>query len=264
MHDTSLIKGVLDFRIFIKNFIEFPLFGVKHKNMIDNLKPCVFDPVKDKDCPIFSIDYILSQAENDSNERDLMLRYGGVVGIKIDWSYCNLDRSVKLCKPKYAFARLDVPYREKPFSVGFNFRYATNWKTGNDDFRILTKAYGLRFIIATSGKAGKFDMITLSLNVGSLVGIFGLATLICDAIILHFSRKAHLYRTRIIETVNLKNRSKDRRETSKSFMENNNDTQVDSPLDKRTEVDWKPVETSMNSPEETINLFSENPSNSNK
>lgn len=200
-----LIKGVLRFRIFIKNFIEFPTFHVKHKNMIDNLKPCLYDPVKHKDCPIFSIDYIINQAEKDSNERDLILRYGGVVGVKIDWD-CNLDRNIKLCKPEYTFARLDVPYSEKPFSVGFNFRFGSTWKHDQDYLRILTKAYGLRLIIATSGKAGKFDLITLSLNIGSLVGIFGLATFVCDAIILHLSKKADVYRKHVFEMVHLRTR----------------------------------------------------------
>ncbi|CAF3183133.1 unnamed protein product [Rotaria socialis] len=199
------IRGPLGFRIFIKNFIEFPAFGVKHKNMVADLKPCVFHPTDDKDCPIFPLDYIVNQAENDSNERDLMLQYGGVIGVKLNW-ICNLDRNIKMCKPQYSFARLDVPYREKPFSVGFNFRYASTWKHERGQFRTLTKVYGLRFIIATSGKAGKFDFITLSLNIGSLVGIFGLATFVCDIIILNLSKRAKLYRKHICETVHFRTR----------------------------------------------------------
>ncbi|CAF2037217.1 unnamed protein product [Rotaria magnacalcarata] len=201
----TFIRGVLDFRIFIKNFIEFPVFGVKHKNMADDLKPCVFHPKDDKHCPIFTLDYIVNQAENGSNERDLMLQYGGVISIKLDWD-CNLDRNIKICKPAYSFARLDVPYREKPFSVGFNFRYASTWKHERDQFRTLTKAYGLRFIIATSGKAGKFDFIRLSLNIGSLVGIFGLATFFCDIIILHLSKGAKLYRKHVFEMAHFRTR----------------------------------------------------------
>ncbi|CAF1144674.1 unnamed protein product, partial [Rotaria magnacalcarata] len=201
----KFIRGVLDFRIFVKNFIEFPVFGVKHKNMADDLKPCVFHPKDDKHCPIFTLDYIVNQAENGSNERDLMLQYGGVISIKLDWD-CNLDRNIKICKPAYSFARLDVPYREKPFSVGFNFRYASTWKHERDQFRTLTKAYGLRFIIATSGQAGKFDFIRLSLNIGSLVGIFGLATFFCDIIILHLSKGAKLYRKHVFEMAHFRTR----------------------------------------------------------
>ena len=200
-----LIRDVLNFTIFIKNFIEFPAFSVKHKNMVDNLKPCIHHPVQHKDCPIFSIDYIINEAEKDQRERELMLRYGGVISVKLNWN-CNLDRHLQFCKPVYSFARLDVPFRERPFSIGFNFRFASHWKADQIDHRTLTKAYGLRLIIAVSGKAGKFDFITLSLNTGSLVGIFGLATFLCDIILLHLSKEARLYRAHVFESVHLRTR----------------------------------------------------------
>jgi hypothetical protein len=200
-----LINEVLNFTLFIKNFIEFPAFHVKHKNMVDNLKPCVFHPENAKDCPIFRLNYIIDQAEQNATERSLMLQYGGVISIKLDWD-CNLDRSIKLCKPKYSFTRLDVPFRENPFSFGFNFRYASYWKHNSKTYRSLTKAYGFRFIIAVSGKAGKFDLITLTLNTGSIVGIFGLATFFCDIILLHLSKQARIYRKHVFEAVHLKTR----------------------------------------------------------
>ena len=201
-----LVKEVLNFTLFIKNFIEFPTFNVKHKNLVDELKPCVFDPENNLDCPIFSIDYIINQAEKDPKERELMLRFGGVIRVQVQWD-CNLDRKLKLCKPVYSFARLDVPFRDKPFSFGFNFRHGSYWKHEGDHFRTLTKAYGLRLIITVSGKAGKFDFITLTFNIGSLVGIFGLATFLCDIVLLHLSRKAHLYRNHVFETVHLRTRT---------------------------------------------------------
>ncbi|CAF0893724.1 unnamed protein product [Rotaria sordida] len=200
---SMYVQGVPKFTIFIKTFIEFPLFGIKTKNMVDNLKPCVFDSVYNKDCPIFTIDYMLKEAEYDITERDLMLRYGGVINIKLHWN-CNLDRNVKLCKPEYTFTRLDVPFREKPFSVGFNFRYTSTWKQNEEHFRTLTKAYGLRFIITVSGNAGKFNFITLTLNIGSLIGIFGIATFVSDVIVLYISKKAGVYRNYVFEKVHLK------------------------------------------------------------
>ena len=206
--DTSpmLIQDVLNFTIFIKNFIEFPTFDVKHKNMVDNLKPCVFHEKTDKDCPIYTIGYILKEAEKNASELELMLKFGGVVRMKIDWD-CNLDRDIRACKPEYSFARLDVPFRDRPFSKGFNFRYASHWKHQEKTFRTLTKAYGLRLIVTVSGKAGKFDLITLTLNIGSVVGIFGLATFLCDIILLHLSKQARIYRKHVFETVHLKTRA---------------------------------------------------------
>jgi hypothetical protein len=189
--------------------------------MVDELKPCVFHPENDKDCPIFGIDYIINQAEKDLTERDLLLRYGGVIRVKLDWD-CNLDRKIKLCKPKYSFARLDVPFRDKPFSIGYNFRHASYWKYDQTNFRTLTKAFGFRLIITVSGKAGKFDFITLSLNTGSLVGIFGLATFFCDIILLHISRQARIYRNHVFEAVHLGTRDNSVFHASKSLRQNDN------------------------------------------
>ncbi|CAF0944451.1 unnamed protein product [Adineta steineri] len=200
---STVIREIPHFTIFIKNFIEFPTFNVKHKNMAGNLKPCVFHPKKNTDCPIFGLDYILEEAEKNETERQLMLLYGGVISVKLDWD-CNLDRNIKLCKPVYTFDRLDTPFHEERFSIGFNFRFASHWKDNETYLRLLRKAYGLRFIVSVSGKAGKFDFITLTLNTGSLVGIFGLATFLCDYILLNLTEKASMYREQIFHRVNPK------------------------------------------------------------
>ena len=200
LRPPTVINEILNFTIFIKNFIEYPVFNIKHKNMVENLRPCIFHPNSSKDCPIFSLDYIINEAEHDDHERELMLRYGGVIRVKIDWD-CNLDRHISSCKPHYSFARLDAPYRDETFSVGFNFRFAYHWKRDEKYVRALTKAYGLRLIISVSGKAGKFDFITLTLNTGSLVGIFGLATFVCDFILLHLTKKASIYRNFVFQRV---------------------------------------------------------------
>lgn len=196
--DRTIIRETRNFTIFIKNFIEFPTFKVKHKNMVEHLKTCVYHPTESRDCPIFRLDYIISEAEKNRTEREVMLLSGGVIRAKIDWD-CNLDRSIKLCRPKYSFARLDAPSYEETFSPGFNFRFATHWKYRKTYLRSLKKAFGLRLIISVSGKAGKFDFITLTLNLGSLVGIFGLATFFCDWILLNLSKKSYIYRDYIFE-----------------------------------------------------------------
>jgi len=168
--------------------------------MVENLKPCIYHPSEDTDCPIFRLDHIINAAEKNLTERELMLLAGGVIRVKLDWD-CDLDRSIKLCKPQYSFARLDAPFYEETFSFGFNFRFASHWKYGQDDVRSLKKAFGLRLIITVSGKAGKFDFITLTLNTGSLVGIFGLATFFCDIILLNLTKKASIYRDYVFQRV---------------------------------------------------------------
>ena len=168
--------------------------------MVENLRPCVFHPKDDKDCPIFRLDYIIREAEKNATEQEIMLRAGGVIRAKLDWD-CNLDRRISLCKPTYSFARLDTPSHEEKFSLGFNFRFAYHWKQAEIYSRSLKKAFGLRLIVSVSGKAGKFDFITLTLNTGSLVGIFGLATFVCDIILLHLTKKAPVYRDFVFQRV---------------------------------------------------------------
>jgi P2X purinoceptor 1 len=168
--------------------------------MVDNLRSCIYHPIENPDCPIFRLDHILDSAEKNRTERDLILKAGGVIRVKLDWD-CNLDRSIKLCRPQYSFARLDTPFHEEAFSPGFNFRFASHWKYGESYLRSLKKAYGLRLIISVSGKAGKFDFITLTLNTGSLVGIFGLATFFCDLVLLNLTKKASVYRDYVFQRV---------------------------------------------------------------
>jgi hypothetical protein len=170
--------------------------------MAENLRPCIYHPIKHDSCPIFRLDYIIHEAEKNHTEHDIMIRKGGVIRAKLDWD-CNLDRSIKLCRPIYSFARLDTPSYEETFSIGFNFRFASYWKRNRKYVRSLTKAYGLRLIISVSGKAGKFDFITLTLNTGSLIGIFGLATFVCDLILLNLTHKASVYRDMIFQRVHL-------------------------------------------------------------
>lgn len=69
----------------------------------------------------------------------------------------------------FSWNRIDNS-RVKSFSSGFNFRYAnyyylpegTEWVEHRD----LYKVFGIRFIFLISGKAGKFDIIPLLINIG--------------------------------------------------------------------------------------------------
>jgi hypothetical protein len=54
-----------------------------------------------------------------------------------------------------------------------------------------------------SGHAGLFDVITLSLNIGSLIGILGLATFICDIVALYVHRQSDVYRQQKFQDVDL-------------------------------------------------------------
>ncbi|CAF4543733.1 unnamed protein product [Rotaria sp. Silwood2] len=195
----------------------------------------------------------MNEAEKNISERNLMLRHGGIISIKIDWD-CNLDRNIKLCKPEYSFARLDVPFHEKPFSRGFNFRYASHWKRNKKHFRTLTKAFGLRLVIAVSGKAGKFNFIKLTLNTGSLVGLFGLATFVCDIVLLHLSKNSSTYRNFVFEIVHLRTRATSSVKVSKKFVQKHADKYPNFNSNIEAELSCETLDNSPRSSRKTVTM----------
>jgi hypothetical protein len=117
-------QHTLNFTIFLKNFIVFKYFNLDRSNIAMDpsyLKKCNYHPVDHPLCPIFRIRTLLDIVELDPDERRLMLQYGGIIHINIDW-FCNLDRGLNRCLPHYAFKRLDIPFKQQPFSEGFGFR----------------------------------------------------------------------------------------------------------------------------------------------
>ncbi len=59
---------------------------------------------------------------------------------------------------------------------------------------MLTKAYGLRFVITVTGRAGKFSFMTVMLTLGSGLGLLSLASIITDMILLNCTKKKSFYR----------------------------------------------------------------------
>lgn len=190
------IDGVLDYRLTVKNSIEFYRFALSRSNFFNHsayFYQCLYHPETDRVCPNFRLGDILNFVEDNATEREKMLIFGAVIRIKIDWM-CNLDLGEEKCQPEYSFGRLDSRSWEEQFSYGFNFRYASHWNIADRSYRTLKKAFGLRFIVTVNGEAGRFDLFVLTLNIGSMIGILGLATVICDILVLHFSRKSCVYR----------------------------------------------------------------------
>ena len=110
---------------------------------------------------------------------------GGVIGINIEWN-CNLDWDFqKYCLPKYTFQILD--------DGGRNFRYANFHE---EHRRTLIKAYGLKFTLKVSGKAGKFDLSNAFIILVTGMGLMGLANLLCELILLKTSNQ---FRKEVVE-----------------------------------------------------------------
>ncbi len=56
------------------------------------------------------------------------------------------------------------------------------------------KAYGLRIIITVNGLAKKFDILVLTISIGSGFELFAIARIFADFVLLKFVNKKKLYR----------------------------------------------------------------------
>ncbi|XP_054595075.1 P2X purinoceptor 3a isoform X1 [Nothobranchius furzeri] len=189
-----------DFTIFIKNSIRFPLFDVTRGNFPStlNITNCTFDKDLDPSCPIFRVQDILRETQQNAS---VLAKKGGEIGINIEWQ-CNLDLNIDRCVPKYSFRRLDAPFENNTISKGYNFRFAKYYKTEKGtEFRTLHKAYAVRFDVMVTGKARKFSLIPTVINVVAALTSIGMGTVVCDVILLNFLRGAEQYKAKKFEEV---------------------------------------------------------------
>ncbi|XP_043924584.1 P2X purinoceptor 7 [Protopterus annectens] len=181
----AVLKSSENFTVLVKNSIKFPKFQYTRRNILPNfnesyLKKCRFHHMRDPYCPVFRLGAILEAAKENFSD---MAIEGGVMAIQINWD-CNLDKWNHKCEPKYSFHRLDNRNVNETLSPGYNFRFARYYKFPNGtEERTLIKAYGIRFDVLVSGKAGKFDIIELIIYIGSTLSYYGLTALLIDLFI---------------------------------------------------------------------------------
>ncbi|KAK9536160.1 hypothetical protein VZT92_005968 [Zoarces viviparus] len=197
--DPALLLSAENYTLFIKNSVTFPIFGVSRSNLVegidyDYIKKCLHEPNDAPLCPIFRLGDIVKLSGFNFEE---IAQEGGAIGIVVDWT-CNLDVDVKHCKPKYSFHGLygnpDETDKARA-SVGYNFRYAKHFLEDNIQKRTLLKVFGIRLDIIVHSLARKFDIIPTLTAIGSGVGIFGVATVVCDLVLLHLLPKRDHYHT---------------------------------------------------------------------
>lgn len=197
------MTDVLNFTIFIKNSIRFPLFDVTRGNFPStmtsgDIKKCLYHPEKNPYCPIFSVRDIFNYTDQDVN---VLATQGGEIGINIEWK-CNLDLDIEKCQPRYSFTRLDAPFAKNAVSKGYNFRFAKYFKTPNGtEYRTLHKAFAIRFDVMVTGNAGKFDTVPTLINLVAAFTSIGLGTVLCDLILLNFLKGAEQYKAKKFEEV---------------------------------------------------------------
>lgn len=206
MPNFNLSKGVPlleteDFTVLIKNNVQFPKFKQSERNIPSDrdpsyLKKCVYDPDKDPLCPIIKLGTIVKQAGEDYNT----LAYkGGVMAIIINWD-CDFDSLSYYCQPKYSFRRLDDA--KAPIAAGYNFRFARYYEKDGKLHRTLFKAYGIRYVVMVYGQGGQFSIVPLLVNLGSGLALLGIATVLCDIVVLYVVKRKSFYRTKKYQVVN--------------------------------------------------------------
>ncbi|XP_016418792.1 P2X purinoceptor 1 isoform X4 [Sinocyclocheilus rhinocerous] len=197
--DPPVLLTAENYTLFIKNSITFRQFNVVRSNLVESvnqsyINTCLYHPKTDPLCPIFRLGDIVERSGFSFSE---IARVGGAIGVLIDWD-CNLDLSIRHCKPKYEFYGLygtgkNEDKEEKP-SLGYNFRYAKYYVENGVEKRTLMKVFGVRIDIIVHGRAGKFDIIPTLTAIGSGVGIFGVATVVCDLLLLYFVPERDFYK----------------------------------------------------------------------
>ncbi|XP_015223107.2 P2X purinoceptor 1 isoform X1 [Lepisosteus oculatus] len=190
--DPPLLLSAENFTLFIKNSVTFPVFDVIRSNLVEEvdssyLANCTYHKTKDPVCPIFRLGDIVEMSGFTFKE---LAQGGGAIGILIEWT-CNLDWAERYCRPLYHFYGL---YGNGKVSKGYNFRYAKYYMEDKSEKRTITKVFGIRFDIIVRSLARKFDIIPTLTTIGSGVGIFGVATVVCDLMLLYILPKRDFFK----------------------------------------------------------------------
>ncbi|XP_075706490.1 P2X purinoceptor 1 isoform X2 [Rhinoderma darwinii] len=210
--NPPLLLQAENFTLFIKNSISFPSHKINRQNLVESvtssyLKKCTYNKDKDPLCPVFRLGYIAEQTGQTFSD---IARKGGTIGILIDW-HCDLDWPLKYCKPTYYFHAL---HDENSVSQGFNFRHARYYTENGVKKRTLFKVFGIRFDILVNGEGGKFDIIPTMTTIGSGIGIFGVATVVCDLMLLHILPKRNYYKEKKFKYAKSKKKSLSKEDSS--------------------------------------------------
>ena len=137
---------------------------------------------------IFEVSDILNATNTTFDD---VAQDGAVFSISFSWD-CNLDVDIDECLPDVQFSRLDDPDAE---DKGFSFPYAT-YSSDSElgvQFRYLRQAYGLRFLIESTGRGRRFDWATIVVKLGSTAALIGLATVFVDFMSLYILPKKEVY-----------------------------------------------------------------------
>lgn len=180
--DTNILPEADTFLVKAKVSIKFPFAGKVATNYHGEGDRLGYNA--------FHVSDILSATNTTF---DQVARAGAVFELLFNWD-CNLDRDIDQCAPEITYSRLDDPDAEVPgYSFGY-VTYSSDESTGTQ-YRYLRKAYGLRFLIESSGRGRRFDWATILVKLGSTAALIGLATVVVDFLSLYVLPKKEVYQS---------------------------------------------------------------------
>ncbi|XP_055338957.1 P2X purinoceptor 4-like [Paramacrobiotus metropolitanus] len=185
---SAILHGFETVTVLVKNHVAFPKFDKKRRNILDSinqtyLQSCRYDPHTDPLCPVFSVAKIVQQANVSLSE--IAVR-GGIIGFDISWN-CDFDYDEEYCVPHYSFRRLDN--KDDKVAKGWNFRHAYYYYDASGiQRRDLVKLWGIRFVFNVNGRAYKFSPVNFAMNLGSGLGLLGIASVVCEFVLLNCLR----------------------------------------------------------------------------
>eukprot|EP01114_Cavostelium_apophysatum_P019518 TRINITY_DN6315_c0_g1_i1.p1 TRINITY_DN6315_c0_g1~~TRINITY_DN6315_c0_g1_i1.p1 ORF type:complete len:408 (-),score=56.90 TRINITY_DN6315_c0_g1_i1:51-1274(-) len=196
----NVLTGVDKFSVFIRFTVKSPHYG----NVFDNANGT-------KVTHLWNQFYISDMLKAAGTSFKSVAADGAAFAVIAQFD-CNLDWPYKnrQCVPELSFVRIDSSKESQLSSLapGYNFRYSYHYylPEGADpdnfqEYRDLYKVYGLRFIFLVGGKAGKFNVVPLFINIGSGLALLGVATVVADFISLYVLPGRKFYRTVKYETV---------------------------------------------------------------
>ena len=183
--EINIVNNVGEFTAFVKIDVTFDRWNITLSNTED---------INGDGHPVFgynlfTINDLLSAAtEGLVTDISDIAEDGAIIMISSLW-YCDLDRDISECQPKYDFQRIDgMP---NTITSGFNYRTITYDITKTR--RLLEKLHGLRAIFIIEGQGGKFSLVALSVTFGAGLGYLGIATLLTDIVLERFLKRSDEY-----------------------------------------------------------------------
>ena len=178
--EKVIYDGIGNWSLLVRLNAEFALFDKKFNTAEKNIQPGLNQ---------WMIKDILHEADT---EYESINSTGAILLMKAKYD-CDFNTQ-DTCTPDWEFSRLDKTSTAKQFSEGFSYYQKVEI---NETVRVIHKRYGLKLEMTVSGQGGRFDLVQLTIALGSGIGLLSVASLVTDFILQNICKSkrylAHKY-----------------------------------------------------------------------